>query len=659
MSDTCYRALVKLDGRLFGGMTRETFSMTTMRGRQLFEFTDTASNISGTLEYPDFTVKVGGAIVGVLADDCMVRCSKQTHVSIDDQAEYRCSRIMGEDTDKLTLVKIGPGASTTIDLPMMDFTRNDSAVITHQGKQSSIGNTKAATLRSSLEKQVYKHIEKRLGLAPGSAAAAFTFHIGIVNIFGCEDPEQVRTTEYDLVAALLTAKPEIKEMFKFAPDAKIHNSVVEKYLVDAFLHGTTLSTADERFVKTQRSGGELRKLLVREVVDAGFEASLDANLDLFAVSNGVFWLRDGMVQGFRPITTDDRVCTTAEWSYSAAEGQAKRGEVDTFLTQVFPVEAERRVVLSYVAHLMSGRRSVKKFLVLTDKRAGNNGKSTFAKLVMRFFGPLSKSSTKFVCRGSFDKDRDSHDGGLECFKGKRLLVAEELKHTMTLDEAMLKSYAGGGATLVEGRKMGSSENFKFMWQAGFILIFNEGDCPSFDTGDQAFMGRMVVAPMRSKFVADLGEEPEPFTYRMDLVIETKFEAWLSALADVLMEYQDKSVLLNVPASMSEWRQDVMVGANPLAEWLMERVEVTKDQSDRIVMKELRKLYVSESKAPNNAFPKLARAFLEALDGVVYKQNDRVGGVLSSSVMRGRGSSREQQQQQQQQQQQRQQHAGHQ
>ncbi|MEW5315249.1 MAG: hypothetical protein WDW38_006693 [Sanguina aurantia] len=460
MSDTCYRALVKLDGRLFGGMTRETFSMTTMRGRQLFEFTDTASNISGTLEYPDFTVKVGGAIVGVLADDCMVRCSKQTHVSIDDQAEYRCSRIMGEDTDKLTLVKIGPGASTTIDLPMMDFTRNDSAVITHQGKQSSIGNTKAATLRSSLEKQVYKHIEKRLGLAPGSAAAAFTFHIGIVNIFGCEDPEQVRTTEYDLVAALLTAKPEIKEMFKFAPDAKsancnglylcdpdtniwsqVHNSVVEKYLVDAFLHGTTLSTADERFVKTQRSGGELRKLLVREVVDAGFEASLDANLDLFAVSNGVFWLRDGMVQGFRPITTDDRVCTTAEWSYSAAEGQAKRGEVDTFLTQVFPVEAERRVVLSYVAHLMSGRRSVKKFLVLTDKRAGNNGKSTFAKLVMRFFGPLSKSSTKFVCRGSFDKDRDSHDGGLECFKGKRLLVAEELKHTMTPDEAMLKSYA--------------------------------------------------------------------------------------------------------------------------------------------------------------------------------------------------------------------------
>jgi hypothetical protein len=33
-----------------------------------------------------------------------------------------------------------------------------------------------------------------------------------------------------------------------------------------------------------------------------------------------------------------------------------------------------------------------------------------------------------------------------------------------------------------------------------MLIFNEGDAPTFDTSDEAFLGRMVVVPMRSKFV---------------------------------------------------------------------------------------------------------------------------------------------------------------
>jgi hypothetical protein len=45
-----------------------------------------------------------------------------------------------------------------------------------------------------------------------------------------------------------------------------------------------------------------------------------------------------------------------------------------------------------------------------------------------------------VCKGSFERDRDSHDAGLEPFRGKRLVVAEELKNSMTLDAAPVKDW---------------------------------------------------------------------------------------------------------------------------------------------------------------------------------------------------------------------------
>lgn len=111
-------------------------------------------------------------------------------------------------------------------------------------------------------------------------------------------------------------------------------------------------------------------------------------------------------------------------------------------------------------HLLSGRRSVKKFLVLTDRRAGNNGKSTFAKLLLRFFSNLAMRNTPFVCKSTFDKDRSSHDAALGPTKGNRLHIADELKHTMTLDVAMLKDKdkdKAGGGTEVSGRQFGSSQ----------------------------------------------------------------------------------------------------------------------------------------------------------------------------------------------------------
>eukprot|EP00798_Chlamydomonas_sp_ICE-L_P002857 gene2857-biopygen3625 len=209
-------------------------------------------------------------------------------------------------------------------------------------------------------------------------------------------------------------------------------------------------------------------------------------------------------------------------------------ELDGFLRKVMPVDEERDVVLAFFAGLLSGRRKEKKFLAFTDKTSGDNGKSTLMALLGSFFDEYGSSNgTKFMTKGSFARSRDDHDAGLKPMKGVRLLVAEEMKPNITLDEAFIKRIAGGEGVRVCGSSCDTGNSFDFLWQAGIVLVFNEGDCPKFDGGDTAFVKRMVVVPMRSNFVLHPEREHE-FERRDNL--EDALPTWRSAMAQLLIEH---------------------------------------------------------------------------------------------------------------------------
>jgi phage/plasmid-associated DNA primase len=232
-----------------------------------------------------------------------------------------------------------------------------------------------------------------------------------------------------------------------------------------------------------------------------------------------------------------------------------------------------------------------------------------------FFGGFAASSTNFVCSGSFQKDRNAHDAGMEPFRTTRLLVAEELKHSMTLDVALLKQLSGGADVRVEGRRFGSGERFKFVWQANIVLVFNEGDCPQFD-GDSALVQRLLVAPMRSKFVSEMPAEPEEHTYLMDKDITSKFPLWCSALLDLLLERFDPDALDKPPAGMLQWGQGVAVDANPLADWMSLLVTVTGKKEDYLLLGDLVERYNADEqlrrKMPAVEFKRYAKAYLTSV-----------------------------------------------
>jgi hypothetical protein len=492
------------------------------------------------------------------------------------------------------------------------------------------------------------------------------------------DPKASLHDDEELFQAVYAVSPDLRERVLFAPDAKAgscnglyycdpqtnvwtrrHNVVFERLLMARF-KTLGLSKSDKRHVNSRMGRSDMRYCLASETVDEAFEGELNADPNLFAVGNGVFDVRD---RSFRPIVPEDRIRTTTGWTYSPEKAAEYRPEVEAFIRQVLPVPEERAVVMAFFGDLLCGHRNVRKFLVFTDRRAGANGKSTLAELMRTFFGKYAKSSPKFVCMGSFEKDRDSHGAGTENCNGKRLLVAEELKGHMTLDVATLKRLTGGASARVEDRKIGVGEEFEYVWQAGFLLTFNEGSCPRFDSRDAAFMERMIMVPMRSKFVTegleDVDQEgAEEYTYRMDLNVTKRFLLWMSALADMLMEARDNVDVLtgsSVTTSLDLWKAritttpaSVAIAAtascnNAVAEWAKAHVQVTRDAADVLLVADLKAEYIATLDNPSDkalsvvtrTFTPLLWGYLSTVEGVTKKDTGRVpveGG--GSEVKRG-------------------------
>jgi len=397
------------------------------------------------------------------------------------------------------------------------------------------------------------------------------------------------------------------------------------------------------FVDTVKGRSVLLQAIALLVLDETFTDNLDVNPDLFAVNNGVFdsLSRDNVV--FRNVEITDNISRCAKWDYQGEEDnhnlQRCKEELDDFFLKILPVEEERDVVLSFFAGLLTGRRDEKKFLAFTDKTSGDNGKSTLMTLMGSFFSSYKSSNgKKFLTKGSFARSRDDHDAGLEAMKGLRLLVADEMKSNIPLDEALIKNIAGGEGVCIEGRSCGSADSFEFIWQAGVVMVFNEGDCPKFDGGDNAFVKRMIVVPMRSNFVQQPDPEHENEFERRNLT--KTLPTWLSALAQLFIEHLSRpgrsSIFDNLPVSMTEWKSGIADSANPLAEWLEEVVEVTGEYSDVVWAGDLKARWIESHYGPAAAVfsNRLVKAFFSGKQGIEWKDSARIDTICKKGVIRG-------------------------
>ena len=510
---------------------------------------------------------------------------------------------------------------------------------------------KMASLNTLLLDARQKAVLQRLGPDIVALLNNCTINNGnIVNVNVHIDSENGRNSDNNIVKALFASElgDSIRLRIKYAPQAKTancnglyycdpstnvwtqrSNAEMEEIILPMFeAIKDSLSPADQKHINSRRGTDDMRHIVGRKCGDRSFKDKLDGNRDLLAADNGVW---DVPNKTFRPIEPDDFIMTTTGWSYDPLMAQQYRHELETFIAQVMPIEDEREATLAFYANLMSGYRGEKKLLILTDLRGGNNGKSTYSDMFVDFFGKRAVSQTEFVCLAG-PKDMNSHNAGIEGHAATRLLVADELKAHMALDVGLLKRLTGGITATVGGRSCHgggeAADRFKFKWQAGIVLVFNEGDCPKFDGGDSAFIDRLVVPLMRAKFLPpEKLDDADDYSLPKDTEIAKKFPLWRSAIADMLMEKYNKTVLDELPPSFSEWRLGLARGANQLSEWLMERLEVTGSKHDCMLLQDVRDMY----DGPTASFDRLAKAFLQAFPNVTFRARTTVRDAQGSST----------------------------
>jgi very-short-patch-repair endonuclease len=488
----------------------------------------------------------------------------------------------------------------------------------------------------------------------------------IVNNVVRLDPDANRHDDEELFQAVFAADPLLKDRARYEPDVKAkdcnglyfcnpetnvwrreHNSVFERLMIATF-DKLPLTRADKRHIHSRRGRNDMAYLLGSQVLENDFAKRLDTNRDLFVVDNGVFDMaKDG---AFRPIAVEDMISMTAGWAYDADMAKTHRGDVEKFLADVLPVAEERLAVTVFFARLLSGHRAEKKFLVLTDTTGGNNGKTALSKMFVKFFGvhrfaAHNSATTTFLCKGSIARDSNSHNAGMQAYRRTRLLVAEELTCSMRLDEGLIKRLTGGLEVDVGGRACNgggeADELFVYDWQAGIVLIFNEGDCPQFDASDSAFIGRMIYATFRALFVkssvhSQLDPEEEPFVHVSDKFVVHRFSAWRSALLDILRDvYRANEACENpTPLSFDEGRQSIAGRGNTVAEWLDDHVDVTGATGDTLLLARLGDLYAvgKAKKSVPDDFALLVKAYMSTKPGVLFRDKtsikDGEGGYLS-------------------------------
>lgn len=618
-------------------------------------------DVSGYITRNSSVLDADGAFVGMIVPDHIVN-GPFTHIHKDIPVQINECIYNQVDACNSVLVSNVPNVDMTIKL--YNISNCKTALVQSSGKKDVIitNEKKIRDLQLMIANASDVHVEKGLGCPLNRI-----FQVNIINnggniIFGNNttrnddgymdtDPEnivRIALDNHEAVFDRLRYVPELKSnncngIYLCDPDTNIWkrktNPEMEQLVINTLRPDSNFSMSQIKYLSSRRGRADILYCISCKKIDPMFKSKLDSHTHIFPCENGLF---DMSLMGFRPIQMKDFVKQTSGWSYDPDMSKKYMGDVQLYLQRLFPVEEERRVVLTYVASLLCGDRKLKKFVVLTDRRAGNNGKSTFISFLKRLFGDFAAENGKKVLnKSTFEAGRNAHDGGIEQLKGLRLIVADEYTRDDRLDTGFLKWLTSGTSFNMEGRAFNSDDKFKFVFQAGIVLAFNEGQCPKFDADDEAFVKRILVVPMRSLFVNNTNLMDEPFTFPIDINIENSFELWTSAFADMLLQHYTTSWnTLHIPESMNEWQSDLTMSNNPLMEFFETSFEVTGDKEDVIIRDDVYKTYMCDNhqndpSITKKIFDRLFKAYFTKVNNVKYVEKSDVNGARNvRGVVRG-------------------------
>lgn len=222
------------------------------------------------------------------------------------------------------------------------------------------------------------------------------------------------------------------------------------------------------------------------------ENKLNNNPYIFPFTNGV-WDFESMT--FRNGLTEEYITETCGYAYKKESSELSAA----FIADIFPDSEIRQYFLTMIASYLIAMHTREEFFFLYNRR-GNNGKSTFFRLLHTVFGNFYYQS-KYNILVKSSSDGENANPALMGMIGKRFIGYCEMADNIELDSAQLKTLSGGD--ILNGRHLyGKSENFSLhaMQCAGVNEI------PQVSKIDPAVIRRFRNIPMETEFVHEPTEK---------------------------------------------------------------------------------------------------------------------------------------------------------
>lgn len=304
-------------------------------------------------------------------------------------------------------------------------------------------------------------------------------------------------------------------------------------------------------------------------------ADLDAKPDLISFSNGTVDLQTGKL---RPHNPDDLITVHIAVDYDP-DAQCPRFE--QFLTEIFPDHPEMPAYMQrLIGYGVTGHTSEQCFAVLHGK--GANGKSVLTDTTTNVFSAITTTTgfSTFEDRGSGGIPND-----VAALKDARLVMASEGEAGRPMSEGVIKRVTGDHHITARFLR---KEFFTFTPR--FLILLATNHKPKFKGQDEGLWRRVKLIPFTRYFA------PNERDYSLDkklLAESAGIIAW--AIRGSVEWYanglQDPDVIVE---ATKEYRET----SDALAGFLGDVVEITGDESDRIVGKDLFNAYLDWASAEN-------------------------------------------------------------
>ena len=203
---------------------------------------------------------------------------------------------------------------------------------------------------------------------------------------------------------------------------------------------------------------------------------------------------------------------------------------------------------------------------------------------------------------------NSHDAGVTAYRGKRLVVFEELSRKSTLDGAFLKDITGGAGVSLQVRECHGLHSEMMPWTAKVVLIFNQGNIPKIHDRDiDNLMTRALVIQHRSYFAKTEARYVEragqPHLFKadravMDSIMPSAILNWiLPAVAEICA-----GTFEELP-QCQEWKRLLRQDNSDVLQWAAEHVR--DEAGARLLLSEAWNSYQASGfgKAGRNDFRK--------------------------------------------------------